>query len=110
MSLLDTYWMLSSSDRKLYERYMDNRDHFSLVSSNDPSARRDAKIGRYKKENELKLKLEVCATFSLQAVYLANEHTSSFLKSHGNFKETTRPFESYLWPKSSSVSTIHSMH
>lgn len=54
--------MLSTSDRKLYERYIDGRDDFSLVSTNDPSARRDAKIARYKQEHELKLKLEVYRT------------------------------------------------
>ena len=59
LSLLDTYRMLSRNDRKLYERYMDGRDDFSLMTSNDSSARRDAKIARYRQENELKLKLEV---------------------------------------------------
>ena len=65
LSLLDTYRMLSKNDRKLYERYIDGRDDFSLMTSDDPSARRDAKIARYKQENELKLKLEVgeaCST------------------------------------------------
>jgi hypothetical protein len=51
--------MLSTGDRKLYERYMENRDEFSLISSNDPGERRDTKIARFKQENELKLKLEV---------------------------------------------------
>ena len=56
--------MLSRNDRKLYERYIDGRDDFSLMTSDDPSARRDAKIARYKQENELKLKLEVGETLS----------------------------------------------
>ena len=56
--------MLSRNDRKLYERYIDGRDDFSLLTSDDPSARRDAKIARYKQENELKLKLEVGETLS----------------------------------------------
>ena len=64
LTLLDTYTMLSSSDRKLYERYLEGRDGFSLVSSSDPAARRDTKIARFKQENELKLKLEVCSPFS----------------------------------------------
>ena len=51
--------MLSVDDRKLHERYVENRDEFSLISSNDPGARRDTKIARFKQENELKLKLEV---------------------------------------------------
>lgn len=54
--------MLSKNDRKLFERYLDGRDDFSLMTSNDPSARRDAKIARYKQESELKLKLEVGKT------------------------------------------------
>ena len=54
--------MLSRNDRKLYERYINGRDDFSLMTSDDPSARRDAKIARYKQENELKLKLEVGET------------------------------------------------
>ncbi len=54
--------MLSTSDRKLYERYMENRDDFSLISSNDPGARRDTKIARFKQECELKLKLEVSSS------------------------------------------------
>lgn len=64
LSLLDTYRMLSKNDRKLYERYVEGRDDFSLTTSNDPSARRDAKIARYRQENELKLKLEVGETCS----------------------------------------------
>lgn len=59
LTLLDTYLMLSTSNRKLYERCMENRDEFSLIASSDPGARRDTKIARFKQENELKLKLEV---------------------------------------------------
>ena len=62
LSLLDTYCMLSTSDRKLYERYIEERDDFSLMTNNDPSARRDAKIARFKQENELKFKLQVGKT------------------------------------------------
>ena len=51
--------MLSKSDRRLHERYLDRRDEFSLMSSNEPSARRDTKIARFKQETELKRKLEV---------------------------------------------------
>ena len=51
--------MLSARDRKLYERFLEGRDDFSLISTTDPAARRDTKIARYRQENELKLKLEV---------------------------------------------------
>lgn len=65
LGLLDTYSMLSKSDRKLYERYQDNREAFSLLASSDPSARRDTKIARYKQEQELKRRMEVRAGYSL---------------------------------------------
>ncbi|MCJ1230735.1 hypothetical protein MMC12_007409 [Toensbergia leucococca] len=58
LGLLDRYGMLSKSDRRLHERYLDRRDEFSLMSSNEPSARRDTKIARFKQETELKRKLE----------------------------------------------------
>lgn len=61
LRLLDQYAMLSTSNQKLYERYMEARDEFSLMSGNDAAVRRDTKIKRYKQENELKLKLEVCS-------------------------------------------------
>ena len=51
--------MLNAKDRRLYERYLDDRDDFSLISTTDAAVRRDTKIARYKQENELKLKLEV---------------------------------------------------
>lgn len=62
--------MLSTSDRKLYERFLENRDDFSLISNTDPAARRDTKIARFKKENELKLKLEVSQASHIGAGHL----------------------------------------
>lgn len=59
LALLDTYSMLSKSERKLYERYLDDRDEFSLLSSSDPSSRRDTKVARFKQELQLKSRLEV---------------------------------------------------
>ena len=53
--------MLNARDRKLYERFLEDKDDFALISTTDPAARRDTKIARYKQENELKLKLEVCS-------------------------------------------------
>lgn len=64
LSLLDTYAMLSSGDRKLHERYNENRDDFSLLANNDPGVRRDTKIARFKQEKELELKLQVRRTLS----------------------------------------------
>lgn len=61
LHLLDTYIILSQKDRELYERYAEDRNEFSLMSSNDAAVRRDTKIARFKQENELKRKLEVCS-------------------------------------------------
>ncbi len=61
LSLLDTYEILSASDRKLYERYLDNRKAFSLTSSTDVTVRRDTKIRRFRQEKELKDKIDVRA-------------------------------------------------
>lgn len=58
LALLESYVMLPAPDRKLYERYLDNRDGFSLMSSSDPAARRDVKIARFKQESQLKSQLE----------------------------------------------------
>lgn len=68
--------MLSSSDRKLYERYIKSRDEFSLVSNNDLGARRYTKIAIFKQENELKLKLEVCTCSATNNV-LPDNHAIS---------------------------------
>lgn len=59
LHLLDTYRILSKSNEKLNERYLENPDEFSLLPGNDPATRRDIKIARLKQEKELKLKLEV---------------------------------------------------
>lgn len=54
--------MLSKPDAKLYERYFEARDSFSILgSSSDPAARRDTKIARYKQEKELQMKLDMLA-------------------------------------------------
>lgn len=58
LSLLDAYNILSKSDQKLQEQYLNNRDEFSLLSGRDATSRRDTKIARYKQENQLKAKLE----------------------------------------------------
>ncbi|KAL9026383.1 MAG: hypothetical protein Q9196_004939 [Gyalolechia fulgens] len=61
LKLLDNYDMLSKVDSNLYQRYLSERDDFSLLSTSDPTARRNTKISRYKREQELKLKLEYLA-------------------------------------------------
>ncbi|KAF2803073.1 type 2A phosphatase-associated protein 42 [Mytilinidion resinicola] len=58
LKLLDSYDMLSKSDARLLERYLDARDEFSTASTTDAAARREMKISRFKEEKELKRKLE----------------------------------------------------
>ncbi|KAH0566326.1 hypothetical protein GP486_000262 [Trichoglossum hirsutum] len=58
LRLLESYDILSSSDAKLFERYLDDRDSFSTASTTDATLRRDTKIARFKEEKEMKRKLE----------------------------------------------------
>ncbi|PGH14120.1 hypothetical protein AJ79_03237 [Helicocarpus griseus UAMH5409] len=55
---LDQYDLLSSDDKKLYERYTDNPGSFSLAPLNDAAARRNIKVSRFREEKELKQRLE----------------------------------------------------
>lgn len=57
IKLLDSYDILSRSDSKLYDTYKDDRAAFSVASTRDAAARRDAKIARFREEKELKQKL-----------------------------------------------------
>lgn len=54
--------MLGKADTKLLEAYNENKNNFSTANTRDASARRDAKIARFKEEKELKRKLEVKPT------------------------------------------------
>jgi immunoglobulin-binding protein 1 len=56
---LDLYRMLSTTDRKLFERFRENRSKFTLVGTSNAEERRNAKIKRFQEEKELKKKLEV---------------------------------------------------
>ncbi|KAF5844992.1 hypothetical protein GGP41_001078 [Bipolaris sorokiniana] len=58
LKLLDSYDMLGKADTKLLEAYNENKNSFSTANTRDASARRDAKIARFKEEKELKRKLE----------------------------------------------------
>ena len=59
VKLLDSYDVLSKSDAKLWESYLENKEQFSTANTRDAAARRDAKIQRFREEKELKKKLEV---------------------------------------------------
>ncbi len=59
LSRLDEYGLLSHEDRQLYERYLESRTSFRVVSSSDPEEKRKIKIRRFQEEKSLKQKLEV---------------------------------------------------
>ncbi|KAL2006179.1 hypothetical protein VTN00DRAFT_9833 [Thermoascus crustaceus] len=58
LTRLDDYGLLSPADKKLYERYLENPSSFTLASMNDPAARREVKVARFREEKDLKQKLE----------------------------------------------------
>ncbi|KAI1624635.1 TAP42-like protein [Exophiala viscosa] len=58
LSRLDQYGLLGASDRKLYERFLEQRDSFRIVSSTNPEDKRKIKIARFQEEKSLKQKLE----------------------------------------------------
>ncbi|KAF1965213.1 type 2A phosphatase-associated protein 42 [Bimuria novae-zelandiae CBS 107.79] len=57
VKLLDSYDVLRTPDAKLWETYLSDKAHFSVASTRDAAARRDAKIARFREEKELKQKL-----------------------------------------------------
>lgn len=59
LSLLDAYNILSKSDQKFQEQYLNNRNEFSLLAGRDATSRRDTKIARYKQEKQLKSNIEL---------------------------------------------------
>ena len=56
---LDDYDLLSQDDKKLYERFQDDKMAFSLLGSGDATQRRNTKVARYRHEKELKQNFEV---------------------------------------------------
>lgn len=59
LTTLDHYALLNSADRKLYERFLESRGSFRVISTNNPEDKRKIKIGRFQEEKVLKQKLEV---------------------------------------------------
>lgn len=57
LGLLDRYELLRGNYAKLYERYREDGDQFSVVVGADAAAKRNAKIQNFKVEKELKEKL-----------------------------------------------------
>ena len=61
LTRVDHYRLLSSSDRELYERYLEQRSSFRIVLSDSPEEKRKIKIARFQEEKSLKQKLQVRA-------------------------------------------------
>ena len=64
LSRLDTYGIMSAENRKLHERFLENRSSFHLASSTDAEERRKVKVARFQQEKSIKAKLEVSLSFS----------------------------------------------
>ncbi|KAK3307080.1 TAP42-like protein [Chaetomium strumarium] len=58
LHLLDSYGLLPAKYKKLLEQYTDSPTTFSMTSTSDPAARRDAKIANFRAEKELRSRLE----------------------------------------------------
>jgi immunoglobulin-binding protein 1 len=61
LSLLDDYELLNEKEKKLYERFVQDKAGFTLAVGSDAVARREAKIARFQHEKELKQKLAYLA-------------------------------------------------
>lgn len=106
LNLLDTYELLSPSDRKLYERFSNDKDSFSLITSSDASARRETKIARFQQEKELKQKLEVpSSTPSLIPQKNLHPPYSTCLTTPAPCSTTTPPSATSTAPSSRSTRT-----
>ena len=56
---LEDYDLLSKDDKKLDERFQENKAAFSLLGNGDATQKRNIKIARYRQEKDLKQKFEV---------------------------------------------------
>jgi hypothetical protein len=65
LTRVDQYGLLSPADRQMYERFLESRSSFRVVSSSDPEEKRKIKIRRFQEEKSLKQKLEVGTVLTL---------------------------------------------
>jgi len=77
LSRLDNYGILSTENRKLYERFMEDRLSFQLASSANAEERRKVKVARFQQEKSLKAKLEVCRDKPRARSKFADVHSTS---------------------------------
>lgn len=110
LNLLDTYELLSASDRKLYERYLDNSKAFSTASTTDVAARRDTKIKRFRQEKELKGKLEARNLPYMGYVPFLTAACSISLKILQRYRTMTRRCVTFMSPTSIFAHTGPSSH
>ena len=59
LTRLDQYGLLAPSDRELFERYLELRSSFRIITSNSAEDKRKVKIARFQEEKSLKQKLQV---------------------------------------------------
>ena len=59
LSRLDNYGLLSTDDRKTFERFAHDPTIFSLAAASDFTERRRVKVANFQAEKTLKLQLEV---------------------------------------------------
>lgn len=101
---LDHYSILSVKDRKLYERFRQNKSKFSLLSTSNAEDRRKVKVARFQEEKQLKQNLEVFPTFFMYSS-CADVFTSTFAINQERATWTMRPFGISSWPRSPSTYT-----
>ena len=77
LNLLDAYRMLSAGNTRLYERYSEDKNGFSLMESHDAAMRRESKIRRFREEKDLKTKLEVCKISCLSSASVTYDISTS---------------------------------
>ena len=76
LKLLDSYDILSQDDFRTYERYLENPNAFSTVSTTDAAQRRQSKINKFKEAKALKAKIEVLSSSIAYKVSITNSTKS----------------------------------
>lgn len=102
LTRIDEYDLLSPSDKKTFDRFLENPSAFSLASKNDAANRREVKVARFKQEKELKQKLEVEELYPRACIAesgMLMSQSSTSHKTNRAFKMTMMPCGSYIWPK-----------
>ncbi|OCT45259.1 hypothetical protein CLCR_05990 [Cladophialophora carrionii] len=67
LTLLDQYGLLAAPDRELYERFLEQKGSFRIVSTDSAEEKRKIKIARFQEEKSLKQKLQYLRNESQKA-------------------------------------------